>query len=140
MVSVDRGERLLTNFFRSQLALFELINSFILEPVYIGEAMGKIIEFVKTDSIEFLLPPQQGKGRSWKKWSEADWETFFLIWTKDPYIMQNTKNTETDAKAITILDSGTNSRLYSCAFMTPESWWIYVLIIQFPIFYSIYNI
>ena len=107
MVSVDRGERLLTNFFRSQLALFELINSFILEPVYIGEAMGKIIEFVKTDSIEFLLPPQQGKGRSWKKWSEADWETFFLIWTKDPYIMQNTKNRETDAKAITILDSGT---------------------------------
>lgn len=64
MVSVDRGERLLTNFFRSQLALFELINTFILEPVYIGEAMGKIIEFVKTDSIEFLLPPQQGKGRS----------------------------------------------------------------------------
>lgn len=78
MVSVDRGERLLTNFFRSQLALFELINSFILEPVFIGEAMGKIIEFVKTDGIEFLLPPQQGKGRSWKKWSEADWETFLF--------------------------------------------------------------
>lgn len=58
------GERLLTNFFRSQLALFELINSFILEPVFIGEAMGKIIELLKTDGIEFLLPPQQGKGRS----------------------------------------------------------------------------
>lgn len=64
MVSGDRGERLLTNFFRSQLALFELINSFILEPVFTGEAMGKIIEFIKIDGTEFLLPPQQGKGRS----------------------------------------------------------------------------
>lgn len=35
--------------------------------------------------------------------------------------MQNTKNSETDAKVIGILDSGTISRLYSCAFMTPES-------------------
>lgn len=140
MVSGDRGEKLLTNFFCSQLAMFELINSFILEPVFTGEAMGKIIEFIKIDGTEFLLPPQQGKGRSWKKWRGADWETFFLIWTKGSYIMQNTKNKETDAKAIGILDSRAISRLYSCAFMTPESWCVYVLTIQFPIFYSIYNI
>lgn len=31
-------------------------------------------------------------------------------------------------------------QLYSCAFMTPESWSIYILVIQFPIVYSIYNI
>lgn len=34
-----------------------------------------------------------------------------LIWTKNPYIMQNTKNRETDVKGYwDILDSGTISR------------------------------
>jgi len=51
-------------FFCSQSALFGPINSFILEPVFIREVMDKIIEVTKINGTEFLLPPQQGKGRS----------------------------------------------------------------------------
>lgn len=72
--------------------------------------MDKIIEVTKINGTEFLLPPQQGKGRSWKKGSDADWETSSFIWTEDPYIMQNTKNGEYGAKGYwVILDSGTIS-------------------------------
>lgn len=50
--------------FSLQLALFGPINSFILEPVFIREVMDKIIEFIKINSTDFLLPPKQGKGRN----------------------------------------------------------------------------
>lgn len=86
-----------------------LINSFILEPAFIRKR-AKSLEFIKIDETDFLLPSWQKKGRSCKEGSVSDWETSSLTWNKVPYIMQNTKNRETDSKGYwDILNSGTIS-------------------------------
>lgn len=140
--SVLQRKRLITNFFIffSQWALFGLINSFILEPVFIRDVMSKIIEFIKiVQNFYYLL--SKGKVGVGKKRNGADWETFSLIWTKDPCIMQSTKNRETDAKGYwDILDSGTIS-----SFILVLSWHQSLLMHLYShnsvfIFYSIYDI
>lgn len=64
-----------------------------------------------------------------------------LIWIKNPYIMQNTKNRETGVKGYWgILDSGAISSLILVLLWHQSLDAFYILPIQFPIFYSICNI
>ena len=76
------------------------INSFLLEPVFIREVMGRITELIKINGTEFLLPPQQGKGRSWKKGSDAHSESSSFIELRIQTLCKTSKMEKVMQKAI----------------------------------------